>query len=188
MRRLLIPQPEESLISIIPKWAAPVVELVFDRRVPYWCQLPYPGHPKGCPNFGKRPKNCSPQAPHVTKLFNVRKPMFLVWSEFDLAAHAARMKAKHPKWSDRQCRCALYWQEGSKKQARERSEYFIKFILKDKRYVAHHMSHAAGVQLYATWAAAGVPLQRIRDITINRHVSLVGVWLGGKNLLGACKH
>lgn len=186
MKRLHMPQPKKILS--LPPWSAVVVALCFSRRVPYWCQLPYPGHPKGCPNFGQRPKNCSPQAPHVTKLFDFRKPMYLVWSEFDLAAHAARMKAKHPKWTERQCRCALYWQEGSKKQARERSEYFIKHVLQDDRYVAHHMAHAAGVQLYATCAAAGCPLERIRDITINRHVSLLGHWIGGEELLDCCKH
>ena len=41
-----------------------VVEVVVDYRARDWCRLPYPDHPRGCPNFGRR-ADCPPMAPLI---------------------------------------------------------------------------------------------------------------------------
>ena len=39
----------------------------FTKRTRLWCQLPYPNHPKGCPNYSKNP-NCPPLAKFMKKI------------------------------------------------------------------------------------------------------------------------
>ena len=84
-------------------------KLVVDYRAREWCTLPYPNHPHGCPNYQKH-QSCPPQAPRIDKWLDLSRPHWLIVAGFDLAAFARRMKRLHPKWSDRQCRCLLYWQ------------------------------------------------------------------------------
>jgi len=82
-------------------------DVVVEERVRKWCLLPYPGHPHGCPNYGNR-ELCPPKARMFYEL--VQPPYVLVAVLFDLNAHVQRMKERHPKWTDRQLRCLLYWQ------------------------------------------------------------------------------
>ena len=84
--------------------------VIVDARVRGWCRLRYPGHPQGCPNYGVV-SHCPPGAPLLTE----GAFALLVGVRFDLGAWARGMKAKHPGWSDRQCRCLLYWQPGIRK-------------------------------------------------------------------------
>ena len=100
---------------VLPYWAKRVKRLVHTPEVKDWCKLEYYNHPKGCPNYGKQ-RRCPPQSPYVTEVFDMGKPLYFVFSEFDLSSHVARMRRKHPHWSDKQCRCVLYWQRKSKKQ------------------------------------------------------------------------
>ncbi len=82
------------------------------------CVRPYPGHPKGCPNFGKR-ETCPPGAPLIEKIIDPGGRTFLIWNIFDLASHVARLKGRHPNWSIRQLECCLYWQSRARKQLEE---------------------------------------------------------------------
>ena len=93
-------------------------ELVYDARAGSgeWCRLPYPGHPKGCPSVGMNvrcPTQSTPLEPCACLLVAVR---------FDLQAWADGMKVKHPEWSDRQCRCCLYWQGKTRKRLKRLCE------------------------------------------------------------------
>ena len=89
----------------------PFVEafLRVDLKVKEYCTLPYPDHPRGCPNYGMR-ACCPPEAPVIHDVMDMDRPVFLVWSAFDLAAHVEKMMSKHPSWSYRQAACCLYWQ------------------------------------------------------------------------------
>jgi len=81
------------------------------------CRNPYPGHPKGCPNWGKK-RGCPPSAPLLHEVLDLARPTYLIWNRFDLARHVARMQERHPEWTDRQLYCCLYWQPGARKQLR----------------------------------------------------------------------
>jgi len=65
--------------------------LIFGRYVQDWCKLPYPNHPKGCPNYGKR-KNCPPNVPLIDKI--IAPPYILVAIKFNLKEHMKKMKKK----------------------------------------------------------------------------------------------
>jgi hypothetical protein len=170
MERAFIGHPPSADLALA-SWVIPVLELVYGAKIPSWCALPYPGHKHGCPNYGQRPGKCPPQAPFITELLDFHRPIYMVHSEFDLAGHVANMKARHPMWTDRQCRCVLYWQNRSRKQMLERVQGFVMETGMD-RVVA--LPEAAGVHMYATALASGLKLEKIRSITTCRHISLVG--------------
>ena len=162
--------------SVLPPYIVPVAKLVLSDQVGEWCKLPYPGHPKGCPNYGKADR-CPPLAPHVSDFFDVSGPLYLVHSEFDLAGHQAKMKAANPKWSDRQCRCVLYWQPSSRKQLKARTTEAMRLTGLDGVAM---VPEAMGVNVYATARVSGLALEPIRGLKTCRHVALIGVKRGVK--------
>lgn len=94
---------------------------VVDRTVRGLCVRAYPGHPRGCPNYGHK-VGCPPKAPTFWDLFDEGRPIVAVWSVFDLRGHIERMRGSHPGWSERQLRNCLYWQAGARKVLREEVE------------------------------------------------------------------
>ena len=145
--------------------------LVISDKVSDWCRIPYPNHPKGCPNYGKKPR-CPPNAPKIEEYFDISKPLYLVHSEFDLSKHVQEMKDKHPTWSDLQCRCVLYWQSRSRKQLMKRVEYTM---IKNRMLTAFtDCPEGMGLNVYATARLVGLKLEKIHNLSICRHVALVG--------------
>ena len=125
-----------------------------DLRVRDLCTRPYPGHPHGCPNYGKR-RTCPPGAPLIWQTLDTTRPIYAIWNRFGLAAHVARMLRKHPTWSDRQLRNCLYWQGTARKQLRTEIERFL-----DDRPYQRVLTcpEACGVNVTATMAGVGVRL------------------------------
>ena len=88
---------------------------VIDYGVRELCFRRYPDHPSGCPNYGRRP-TCPPECKLLHEVIDLDKPVYVVWSVFDLGVHVDRMRTRHPGWSDRQLRCCLYWQPKARKK------------------------------------------------------------------------
>ncbi len=130
-------------------------KLILDERARDWCKLPYPGHPKGCPNFNHK-EGCPPQAPLVGDYFNLRKDHYFVVVQFDLGAHIDRMMEGHPHWSNRQARCVLYWQGGVNKNLKDECEFY-----KAQRYgtVYNICPEAMGVNVIKTCKILGLPIK-----------------------------
>lgn len=99
------------------------VELVICKDVRNLCFEPYPLHPKGCQNFGKRPQ-CPPQAPFIEDALDLSKPVYAIWTVFDFASHVQKMRDAHPDWSQRQIECCLYWQGGARKNLKNEMAFF----------------------------------------------------------------
>jgi len=147
-----------------------VKKLIITSKSGDWCKIPYPGHPKGCPNYGKSAK-CPPNAPRLEEYLDTSRSLFLVHSEFDLTTHAARMKRLHPNWSERQCRCVLYWQPASRKQLKER----VTTVMREYGLnCATACPEAMGLNVYATARLAGLKLEKIRNLSTCRHFALIG--------------
>lgn len=81
-----------------------------------FCQMPYPNHPKGCPNYNHK-AGCPPK----TQLLNTAhsETHWDTWRiftySFDLVPHITKMRKAHPEWSERQVYCCLYWQPRARK-------------------------------------------------------------------------
>ncbi len=133
------------------KYVVPVI----DPAVRNLCFKPYPNHNKGCPNYGKK-IGCPPQAPLVGDIINLSKQVWVIWNEFDFGGHCARMKEKHPMWSQRQIECCLYWQGTARKQLKQ---ILTKFTSKHPGLKIIQCPEACGVNLTATMDNAGIELQ-----------------------------
>jgi len=94
------------------------VKLILDDSVRNICYRPYPLHPRGCPNYGKK-KTCPPQVPFMRDFIDLTKPVYAIWNVFDFYSHVQRMKNLHPDWSRRQLECCLYWQGTARKRLQE---------------------------------------------------------------------
>jgi predicted metal-binding protein len=158
-------------------WAK-LPRLEIDKSVRALCLTPYPGHPKGCPNYNKR-NDCPPKVDLVEQVLDLEKQVYVVYNRFHLAEHVQTLKRKHPKWSQRQLECCLYWQGKARKQLREQ--------VGDLLYQLYHFStygpgseptvlytpEACGVDVTATMASLGITLEW-PPRTYTYQVALVG--------------
>lgn len=129
--------------------------VVHDPAVRKLCPKRYPGHPKGCPNYGKR-RTCPPHAPLFMDIQDIEWPTFVIWNRFDFGAHVWRMRVKHPKWSERQLACCLYWQGTARKKLNEEIE---KFKRSHANYTVTRCPEAMGVNVTETMKHLGIVLE-----------------------------
>jgi hypothetical protein len=155
-----------------------VQTIVVDPKVRSLCARPYPGHPKGCPNVGQR-DTCPPRARLLQELLDLDRPVYAVWSSFDLGVHIERMRLAHPVWSDRQLVNCLYWQAGARKVLRGEIDAFLREhpeLARPGLTVSGCVltcPEACGVNVTATMATLGVELQWPPK-TITYQVALAG--------------
>jgi len=134
-----------------------------------WCLLPYPNHPKGCPNYGRK-WCCPPEAPILESWLGNYKRVSLICIEFNLKEHMEKMIARHSQWSLRQARCLLYWQRSVNKQLAEATSHFALNRLNGVTYCPEAM----GLNVIATAQAVGLPIKtKPNDIVYK--ISLVKV-------------
>lgn len=138
-----------------------------------YCYLPYPNHPYGCPNcYGKCWGRGNDQV-KIGSLMDLKKPYFLIYNEFNLEAHARRMKYSHPGWSYSQCKCVLYWQGTARKRLKARVEMSLWEITPKPNFVTY-IPELYGVNLYKTCEEFGLILDKINEMKICRHIALLG--------------
>lgn len=136
-----------------------------------WCALPYPDHPKGCPNLGGDRISCPPNAPLVCDFIDLEKSHWFTFVTFDLGSHVDSMKKKHRKWTDRQARCVLYWQGGVRKRLRQVVEGCEVF---DRGNTIYTMCpEAMGINVIETLQRLNVPI-REKPLDIVYKVALLG--------------
>ena len=141
----------------------PVVNL----RVRGLCNLPYPLHPLGCPNYGHK-EGCPPAAPRLGEHLDLDRPCHVVWNVFPIGDHSRRMRLLHPGWSDRQAYCCLYWQP----RARAELEAEVaKFLEEFGPHEVVRCPEAMGLDVTATMRLVGVelewpPLERAAQVAL----------------------
>lgn len=146
------------------------VQPVLDPTVRDFCARPYPGHPRGCPNFGKK-EGCPPKAPLLDQRLDLTYPVFAVINDFDLTSHVERLKLAHPAWTDRQLRCSLYWQCTAKKAWKSG---IAEFLLAHPGYSAMLCPEAMGVNVAETLLRSGIEIEW-PPVNVVRQVALCGV-------------
>ena len=149
----------------------PLREIVFDIRASdgTFCAHPYADHPKGCPNY--------PQCPDDEDRFTMQElqslehdyDWFGVIEEFDLKTHAQKLKQKHLDWSERQCRCLLYWQGGVRKRLLSKAMSFQ--FEANCSSILLSIPEASGINVFATMEKAGIIIEKHPDTV--RKVMLV---------------
>ena len=131
-----------------------------------WCQLPYPGHEKGCPNYPQ----CLDKHPIFTEKLEKEFEWFAVIEEFNLEEHAKKMKEKHPEWTTKQCRNLLYWQKAVRQRLKQKAHSKANFWIGD---IVLEIPEACGINVILTMLKAGVPME-IKNPKIIRKVMFVG--------------
>lgn len=150
-----------------------VDNIIIDPSVRSLCQKPYPNHPKGCPNYGKR-AICPPRCPLITEEYDMSKGFWLVWIEFDFGAHCRKMRRLHPDWSQRQIECCLYWQGKANKKLRE-AVADVRYYLRGRdKWSVTYCPEAMGVNVTETMRRVGVELEWPPQRVV-RKVALFGV-------------
>lgn len=153
--------------------------LVIDKKTRDWCKLPYPGHPKGCPNYNKK-DTCPPIVPLVTDKFDLSQQHWIAVTKFNLKEHASALKEKHPDWSDKQCRCCLYWQNTVRKELRG----FVNEFIKEMNFISNFSANigeldstlipeAMGVNIFRTCHRVGIKIKKNPSDIVYK-VALIG--------------
>lgn len=131
------------------------VEPVLDMRMRALCVKPYPRHPKGCPNYGKK-DGCPPTAPKIDTVLDLTKPVFAIYNIFEFGKHCERMRRLKPGWSERQIRCCLYWQQTARKQLKA---VIHRFLWAHPNLTVLDVPEACGINITKTMGAVGIELE-----------------------------
>ncbi len=126
------------------------------RDVRQACRRKYWGHRDGCPNWNTR-GTCPPKAPLLWDVLDVERPVVAIWNCFDLAAHVARQRVKHPDWQARQLKNLRHWQPTARKALKEEVARVLQGL--DLPLVVCGTPEACGVNLTATMASIGIELE-----------------------------
>lgn len=129
-----------------------VPAVVKPRGFNRWCQLPYPKHPNGCPNFGNR-SDCPPNLPYFLDIF---KPGVKVASlRFDFDAYLNWRREAHPTWTDRALRNPRHFQNHLNADL----EREIEKLDEDGEFVPVYTAEAMGLNAHLTCLRAGIRLE-----------------------------
>lgn len=153
--------------------------IVFDRGVRLLCIRPYTNHPKGCPNYFKK-KGCPPRQKYLSEVFDTARGFWIVWVDFDFAAHCERMRRNHPNWSQRQIECCLYWQGRANKLLKKEIRDMAHYLRDRGNWKVTTCPEAMGVNVTETMKNIGVTLEWPPK-NIVRKVALFGVVKDGKS-------
>jgi len=142
--------------------------IVMSDKCHEWCLLPYPNHPKGCPNYGKK-VGCPPDVPYLFDAMDMSRPAYFAYIKFDLKTHAEKLLIKHPEWTSRQSRCCLYWQGGVRRDLRE----FCNETCEGTSMAYSTCPEAMGMNVMRTATKNGIPIDiKAREFVYK--IALVG--------------
>ena len=124
-----------------------------------FCTNEYPGHKRGCPNYGMK-DDCCPNMPLFYEIFDRDYPVWAVYTCFDLKEHMEKMKTLHPHWSERQCGCVLYWQAGARKIHKAFAQRtHADFLPEHQGYWLTDSPEAMGADMTGTLEKGGLSLE-----------------------------
>lgn len=87
----------------MPYFQINYTDIIFDPKVQTYCI----SESFTCPNYEKS-WSCPPAAPYLKKELSKFRKFYLVYVQFDVAAHVEKVKAKHPKRSPQRIKNKFY--------------------------------------------------------------------------------
>ncbi len=147
-------------------------KLIINYGCRNFCKIPYHGHKKGCSNFNKF-ELCPPKICLIENFVDLNKDIWFIVEEFNLKDHVDKMRIKHPEWSYIQLKNLLYWQNGVRKNLKNKTIKFINNHLDKDKLVYTLLPEAMGVMVIDTASLLGIPIEKI---PINKvfKISLIG--------------
>lgn len=125
--------------------------LKIDYNMRDLCRQPYPGNPKGCPNYGKK-KECPPQAPLLENFIDLLQPHYFVVLE--CIRNGCRINSQENTLKEDQFRS--YWNDNLEAVLRE---YIQEFQKDHPGTVFTFHPSAVGVNVLETARNVGIPLE-----------------------------
>lgn len=163
-----------------------VKKLFFISNPRKLCSLPYPSHPKGCPNIVNNTnpltihKNykCPPFAQRLKDKYDLSYPSYLIYIKFNLKKQKERMKSIHPEWTDKQCKCLLYWQNSVKKILEKEARHFAYGFTYSKYCRDYELiPEAMGLNVFESMKYHGIILERNPENYVYK-IAFVGILKG----------
>jgi predicted metal-binding protein len=131
-------------------------DIYFAKEIQEMCLRKGGSFPKGCPNYRKK-QGCPPNQPLIDEIFDFQKPLYLIYTEFNVKKFADKMRKKHPKWTERQCYNSRYWQSTARKEHKKELERFLNQYPKT---MINTSPEANGVNLHSLMLkATGIKLE-----------------------------
>ena len=134
------------------------------------CIRPYYNHKNGCPNYGRK-KDCPPIR-RFDRVCNMNAPVVAIFHVFPFGEHVKKMKNLHPRWSQRQAECCLYWQGSARKCLRRQIDLFKRFIAEEECFITEK-PEAMGVNITATMRDIGIELEW-PPVSVTYQIALAG--------------
>lgn len=158
-------------------------EIVLDHMFKGMCLRPFYKHPKGCPNYGKK-HGCPPSKFLENEILDFKRPMYVIYTPFNISEFAKRMADAHPEWQEypRQLCNPRRWQSTSRKNHRADISEFLK---EHPYYHVDSSPEARGVNVSALMKSVGVdlrwdwPPKEILDLKNSPDVNVYTVSLAG---------
>lgn len=155
--------------------------IIMNPVVRQWCCLPYPHHPKGCPNYGGNPL-CPPKAPYRPDILRKYDEFHIATIQFDICKYVELRKQSRPDDSDAQLRNLWHWQHAVKRRLRDAIKSsqikFREVFLSGAGAEGKQSMESAGVFVFATLQRNGIKFDRkARDSIV-----LVALLCGYKQL------
>jgi hypothetical protein len=147
-------------------------KLIINYGCRNFCKIPYHGHKYGCPNFNVNDA-CPPKVCLIENFVDLNKDIWFVVEEFNLKDHVEKMKAKHPDWTSIQLKNLLYWQNGVRKNLRNKTIQFINFHFDKSQLTYTLLPEAMGVMVIDTALLLGIPIEKNPENKIFK-IALVG--------------
>lgn len=139
--------------------------IVIDRKFQGLCCKPFYGHPKGCPNFGKK-QGCPPCSFLESDFFDFSRDLFVIYTAFKVGEFAERMRQEHPEWKDfpRQWYNPRRWQPQARAMHRrdikeflsQHPEMFIDYSAEARGVNYTELMRQIGIELKWAWPPAHV--------------------------------
>ena len=120
------------------------------------CLKPYPGHPDGCPNYGK--PGCPPNTPMYDQVFDMDEPIYAIVTNYDLEEYFNQRRKNRPDLPEGQIRNSRCWQPRTKKE----NDYAVRDFLNKlnrKDYVATRLLESMGVDVIGTMKEIGLEIK-----------------------------
>jgi hypothetical protein len=131
-------------------------QIVIDRMFQGLCCKPFHGHPKGCPNFGKK-TDCPPCSLLENDFLDFTRELFVIYTAFKVGEFAEQMRQKHPQWAGfpRQWYNPRRWQPQARAMHREDIRAFRKSY---PDTMIDHGPEARGVNITELMKSIGINL------------------------------
>ncbi len=132
------------------------VEVDCDPSMIAHCLDPYPRHPHGCPNWGKK-EGCPPHVRFFPHVYSTDVHIAAV--RFNFADYLELRHRDHPSWTDRALRNPLYWQGHIR---HELNQFLFEYLSTHPEIHGEIVFNpeAMGVNLFVTCKKAGLNLEQ----------------------------